>query len=323
MKRVQNIFLCAILIALGLAGDTAAVQVGDAEESVVNELGSPPMRFSRKGHVILWYDDIEVKVKEGLVVQVFPKKPIAPLVEGVEAEQVTPEECVQDDESVLIELFEQSQNELNQKVEDAVDWATVSPEKVEWFKWCALKAASGDAEAQLALGGAYYIGEYIAQDYKRAVQWLELAADQGLPFAQYLMGLCYFNSCGVPADKAQAVRFFQTAAMNGDASSQLILASCYSEGVGIARSNKEAWKWYRKAAEGGSAEAQYVVGATYLNAEIGQYDVVDAIAWLKLAEYQGVTKASRLISRTQVGMSPEWKANCERRFEDHKALYLK
>ena len=48
------------------------------------------------------------------------------------------------------------------------------------------QAASGDADAQMKLGSAYYFGRGIQQDYVEAAAWYRKVAEQGYANAQYI-----------------------------------------------------------------------------------------------------------------------------------------
>ena len=74
-------------------------------------------------------------------------------------------------------------------------------EAAEWFE----KAANqGHAKAQYNLGGCYYDGQGVVQNYKNAAFWYEKAANQGYADAQYNLGICYENGFGVKKDLQKA-----------------------------------------------------------------------------------------------------------------------
>jgi len=78
-------------------------------------------------------------------------------------------------------------------------------------------AERGNAEVQFNLGGMYYYGQGIPQDYKKAAKWYRLAAEQGDAAAQSSMGFMYEWGDGVPQDYAQAHMWFNLAGASGDA----------------------------------------------------------------------------------------------------------
>jgi TPR repeat protein len=73
------------------------------------------------------------------------------------------------------------------------------------------RAAQGDASAQLQLGGMYFTGQGVPQDYPEALKWYRLAAAQGEASAQYNLGGMYEAGAGVPQDYVQAHKWFNLA----------------------------------------------------------------------------------------------------------------
>lgn len=84
-------------------------------------------------------------------------------------------------------------------------------------------AEKGIAYSQYVLGGIYYKGEGIPQDYAEAVKWFRKAAEQGEVYAQYNLGWMYGTGTGVPRDYAEARKWYRRAAEQGNASAQLRL----------------------------------------------------------------------------------------------------
>ena len=61
-------------------------------------------------------------------------------------------------------------------------------------------ADKGDADAAYKLGGLYYRGEGVKQDYDEAAKWYAKAAAQGLAAAEFTLGTLYEDGSGVPQD---------------------------------------------------------------------------------------------------------------------------
>jgi len=59
-------------------------------------------------------------------------------------------------------------------------------------------AQEGNALAQYRLGGMYFEGQGVPQDYAQAASWLRKAADQGHARAQYSLGVMYHKGLDVP-----------------------------------------------------------------------------------------------------------------------------
>jgi len=82
------------------------------------------------------------------------------------------------------------------------------------------------------------------------------AAEKGLAYSQYVLGGIYYNGEGVPQDYAEAVKWFRKDAKQGEVYAQYNLGWMYGTGTGVPQDDDEAVKWFRKAAEQGHAEAQ-------------------------------------------------------------------
>ena len=74
------------------------------------------------------------------------------------------------------------------------------------------QADQGNAEAQYVLGGMYYEGKNVPQDYAEAIKWYRKAADQGHAGAQFALGFMYVVGRGVPQDHVQSYFWFSLAA---------------------------------------------------------------------------------------------------------------
>ena len=78
-----------------------------------------------------------------------------------------------------------------------------------------MAAEQGDADAQDNLGGCYYEGKGIEQDFKEAVKWYRMAAEQGDAAAQFHLGGCFAEGKGVERNSAEAMRWLNKAAEQG------------------------------------------------------------------------------------------------------------
>lgn len=94
-------------------------------------------------------------------------------------------------------------------------------------KWIASKtkeaAEQGDDVAQEFLGGMYFRGTFVQQDYKTAVYWYIKAAEQGNVDALRQLGHICTQGEGMPQDYAKAAYMFWKAAESGDAASLSLL----------------------------------------------------------------------------------------------------
>lgn len=182
------------------------------------------------------------------------------------------------------------------------------------------RAGQGDVKAQNLLGGMYYFGQGVPQDYREAAKWTRLAAEQGHATAQERLGHMYREGQGVPENYYEAGKWLRMAveghrkaAEQGHAEAQYNLGRMYHDGEGVPQNDLEVAKWFRLAAEQGAPSAQYMLGLLRLQECIqaetewleqqrmqvlrqrralpdwrrGQCDLVEAYAWVLLAAAQG------------------------------------
>lgn len=143
-----------------------------------------------------------------------------------------------------------------------------------------LKAKSGEAEAQNALGEAYYDGKGVTENLTEAVKWFTKAAEQENAKAQYNLGICYYYGNGVQyRDRGEAVKWYTKAAEQGLPMAQCNLGVCYKYGNGVEKNFEEAVKWYTKAANQEYARAQYNLALSYDKGEGVAKNDSEAMKW--------------------------------------------
>ena len=161
-----------------------------------------------------------------------------------------------------------------------------------------LKAKSGEAEAQNALGEAYYDGKGVTENLTEAVKWFTKAAEQENAKAEYNLGNCYYYGNGVQyRDRGEAVKWYTKAAEQGYTEAQNDLGYCYEFGEGVDKNLKEAVKWYTKAAEQGLPLAQCNLGACYENGDWVEKNLEEAVKWYTKAANQGYAKAQYYLGK--------------------------
>lgn len=155
-----------------------------------------------------------------------------------------------------------------------------------------LKAKSGEAEAQNALGEAYYDGKGVTENLTEAVKWFTKAAEQENAKAQYNLGICYYYGYGVQyRDRREAVKWYTRTAEQGNADAQHDLGYCYEFGEGVDKNLKEAVKWYTKAAEQGLPMAQCNLGVCYKYGNGVEKNFEEAVKWYTKAANQEYARA--------------------------------
>ena len=118
-----------------------------------------------------------------------------------------------------------------------------SPERQGVLNGIKLSAESGNLDAQVKLGLAYYNGEGVAEDVVEGAKWFRRAAEKGNVDAQWHLGMAYYG------DKSKGM-------FNNRSLAEKL-------GINIYDAAKQAAKWWLLAAEQGHADSQYRYAALY------------------------------------------------------------
>lgn len=111
------------------------------------------------------------------------------------------------------------------------------------------KAATGDKEAQLALGKLYEAGQGRSADARRAASFYRAAGS-------FDDGTAYIYSPAVGESRAQVIPIRRGPQQAGLPEAQYRLGLLYLEGRGVKRSIKNARTWLTRAADAGFALAR-------------------------------------------------------------------
>ena len=144
-------------------------------------------------------------------------------------------------------------------------------------------AESGDATAQWTLGGSYYYGRGVLQDYTQAAKWYRKAAGQGVADAEYDFGVMCYNGDSIPKDLAEALKWFRKAANQGNKAAENQLGAMYADGEGVSKDITESFRWYRRAAEQGDPDGQFILGLNYMDGEGVPKNYIEAYKWFNIA----------------------------------------
>lgn len=150
----------------------------------------------------------------------------------------------------------------------------------QWFEKSSLQ---GHARAQLYLGYMYEFGEGLDLDLVTAMKWYIRAAKQGLPEAQRNLGNLYERN----QEFNEAAHWYRCAADQGLASAQASLGYALSKGLGVPVDEAGAFNYYLMAAEQGYAAAQFNLGGMYAEGRGTPADPRAAAHWVRLAADQG------------------------------------
>jgi uncharacterized protein len=155
------------------------------------------------------------------------------------------------------------------------------------------------------------------------IAFLREKAEQGDAKSQNDLGMLLSGHESADRDEAEAVHWFRKAAIHGRADAQFNLSVMYAAGDGIERDDFEALNWARKAADQGLLVAQGAVGTFYFwGLKVGskhkEPNYNEAYFWLTLAAKGPNNTTASLLLRASMNLTPEEKAEVEKRVADWK-----
>ena len=153
--------------------------------------------------------------------------------------------------------------------------------------WCEA-AQQGNVNAQFNLGLLFHYGTDVEQNYKEAFEWYYKAAQQGHAKAQCNLGLLYSKGLGVPENKQAAIKWYSLAAEQGLPEAQHDLGFHYYVGDGVEPDTDKAISLWLKAAKQGYADSQNNLGYLYRTI---RHDYLEALKWYRLAADQNNAEA--------------------------------
>ena len=120
-----------------------------------------------------------------------------------------------------------------------------------------LKAAAnrGDIAAKYDLSGAYYTGNGLPMNRRKAVSMIQTLANQGYAPAQYTLGRFYDVGGYFAENQPIASRWYKSSAEQGFADAQAALGYQYFHGYGLDKDWEESAKWLSQAASQGNPDA--------------------------------------------------------------------
>ena len=133
--------------------------------------------------------------------------------------------------------------------------ATLSAPSETSYKQVAVRAAQGDADAELLMGLRYADGGGVVKNEKEAARWFERAARRGQAEAQYRYGLALLEGRGVVQDYKAAFHWIEQPAKRGYSAAQYALGELYRYGTGTPVDKAQAYLWFNLAASQGVEKA--------------------------------------------------------------------
>ncbi|MDR2171363.1 MAG: SEL1-like repeat protein [Planctomycetaceae bacterium] len=164
-------------------------------------------------------------------------------------------------------------------------------------------ANEGNLHAQYALSVLYFEGILIPQNIQIAIKLLKKSASQGYPLAELYLGKIYINNhYDIETNPQLAIKLFRSAAEKGNKDAAINLAQCLLDGIGESENIDEAVKIWKKYAKEynrhfvgssyykhvpGDAHCQYMLALVYSDEKLPEYNIKEAIKWLRRSAEQG------------------------------------
>ncbi len=158
------------------------------------------------------------------------------------------------------------------------------------FRWSARAALSGRSPlSAYNLSIAYFNGEGVAPDVRKAFLWARKSAEADLPEGCFALGVHYLRGYGVKPNLRAALDALNRAwELGRTPAAAELLSDLYFYGEELRKSYRQAFKWtVRAALSGGSAAMAYRLNLLYLDGLGVERDVRRAFWWGKRSARRG------------------------------------
>lgn len=166
-----------------------------------------------------------------------------------------------------------------------------------------IKTQNEEERIKLILGNLYYFGQYVEQDYKKALSFYQDISDNKGVISYRIGWINYAGQIG-KKNVEESFKYFKKSAEKGYAVGQLMLGQAYLCGEGTEIDEEKAIYWYEKASENGFSLAQYKLGLIYYYGEENGINIKKnseyAIRLLKKAADSGVEDAKKELQKLQI-----------------------
>lgn len=172
----------------------------------------------------------------------------------------------------------------------------------EAFHWAQKAAEQGNVVAQFTLGGMYYLGKGVEQDYEKAFQCYQAIQGDYIP-AQCNLGDMYQYEQGVERDYDKALLFYQKGVEKNDAQSIYALAYLSSRilknisPIQAQKIYKQAFNLFMETQEHELYYAQSTLGEMYRYGRGVQKSLEESKKWYKKGSAQGSERSHANLSR--------------------------
>ena len=103
--------------------------------------------------------------------------------------------------------------------------------------------------AAIDLGGFFHSGQYVEQDFKKAVMWYRTAAQSQNPIGYYCLGQCFYRGHGVELNHAKAYDNFFKGTMKGFNINSVVASDMFKNGEFVEKDMQFAATLYKRVYE--------------------------------------------------------------------------
>ncbi|GES98820.1 kinase-like domain-containing protein [Rhizophagus clarus] len=210
------------------------------------------------------------------------------------------------------ELINKKILQLNQNVDDLIDWISKNQDKSQYIWFLGLfyyynigtiddnnnnnikafelflKAANNNYSiAQIYLAKCYYDGYGTENNKNLTFYWYQKSVNNGSIIGKFYLGYCYEFGIGVLNSEKESVHWYNEASKGGNTVAKLYLANCYKLGRGVDKDEIKAFKYYESLAKQEISDAQLELGNCFYNGIGTTIDKTQARYWYELAADKG------------------------------------
>ena len=154
--------------------------------------------------------------------------------------------------------------------------------------------------AMYTLGMWQIAGEKVASDRANGLVLLQKAADKNYGPALYQVAIRLIRGQDLPLDAEAGLKMMQEAAVLGSDHAQFYLGSVYKDRKGVPQDSERAKRYLRLCAVKGLAQCQYrLANLLFDDQNRSESDLLQALAWYRLAADQGLPEAREIADREQ------------------------
>ncbi len=154
--------------------------------------------------------------------------------------------------------------------------------------------------AMFTLGMWQIDGKRVAADRANGLVLVQKAANKDYGPALYEVAIRLIRGQDLPLDTDRGLKTMQEAALLGSGDAQFYLGAVYRDGKGVPQDVERAKRYFRLCAVKGVVQCQYrLANLLFDDQSRSESDLLQALAWYRLAGDQGLAEAREIADREQ------------------------